>query len=152
MYCLFHHFIVCNFRSPHLSCPVMTAVIVEVSTPRVPSRPCQGEAQYRAARMRAPLSGLLARITLVTPLSPHTASCSTNHLSGDVGWKHGKEFAKCLQMFQTFNFNRQTGAQRTLLSLLSDGILMIVFCVGVKCKRFHWRSVWWSHLHMIMVR
>lgn len=60
---------------------MITAVSVEASTPRVPSRPCQGEAQYSAARMRAPLSGLLARITLVTPLRPHTASCSTNHLS-----------------------------------------------------------------------
>lgn len=69
-------------KSFHLSCPVMTAVSVEASTPTVPSRPCQGESQYKAARMRAPLSGLLARITRLTPRSPHTASCSTNHLSG----------------------------------------------------------------------
>lgn len=65
----------------HPSCPRTTAVSVEVSTPRVPSRHCQGEAQYSAARMRAPLSGLLARVTLVTPLSPHTTSCTTNNVS-----------------------------------------------------------------------
>lgn len=65
----------------HLSCPMITAVSVETSIPRVPSRPCQGEAQYSATRMRAPLSGLLASITLVTPLRPHTPSCSTNDLS-----------------------------------------------------------------------
>lgn len=60
------------------------AVSVEIKTPNVPSRACHGEVQYSETKMRTPLSGLLARITPVTPLSPHTASCSTNHLPDDT--------------------------------------------------------------------
>lgn len=52
--------------------------------PRVPSRACQGEVQNTEAKMRTPLSGLLARITPATPLSPHTTSCSPNNLPGDT--------------------------------------------------------------------
>lgn len=125
----------CTFTSVHLSCPMTTAVSVEASTPRVPSRPCQGEAQYSAAKMRAPLSGLLARITLVTPLSPHTASCSTNNLSEDterqhltIFWQHFHPNLLGTAMFSAFfNFSnvvimelkRQTAAQSLFLSWVS---------------------------------
>lgn len=60
------------------------AVSVEIKVPRVPSRACQGEVQNTEAKMRTPLSGLLARITPATPLSPHTTSCSPNNLPGDT--------------------------------------------------------------------
>lgn len=77
-------FVICRFTSFHLSCPMITAVSVELKTPRVPSRACHGEVQHNEAKMRTPLSGLLARMTPVTPLSPHTTSCSTNNLPGDT--------------------------------------------------------------------
>lgn len=75
----------------HLSCPMITAVIVEASTPTVPNRACQRDSQHSAAIMRAPLSGLLARMTLLTPLSPHSTSCSTKNLPEDTESKHRNE-------------------------------------------------------------
>lgn len=128
----------------HLSCPMITAVSVEASTPRVPSRPCQGEAQYSAARMRAPLNGLLARITLVTPLRPHTASCSTNNLSEDTERKYSTQFPPKNLLGKIIfpnvikvELKGQTAAQNLVLS----GIILMPVQDFIKESRWEFNDV-----------